>query len=54
MHGLALNVNTDMSPFRLINPCGITDKDVTSMALELGHEIPLAEVAQTLLQNLNC
>ena len=47
MHGLALNVNTDMSPFRLINPCGITDKDVTSMALESGHEIPLAEVADT-------
>lgn len=48
MHGLALNVNTDMSAFRLINPCGITDKSVTSMALELGHELPLADVARNL------
>ena len=48
MHGLALNVNTDMSAFRLINPCGITDKSVTSMALELGHELCCEDVARNL------
>lgn len=57
MHGLALNVNTDMTAFRLINPCGITDKSVTSMAQELGHELPWGDVARNLSdkihQNLN-
>jgi lipoyl(octanoyl) transferase len=38
MHGLALNVNTDLGYFDLMIPCGIKDKDVTSMALELKQD----------------
>lgn len=51
MHGLALNVNTDMSGFNLINPCGFRDKGVTSMELEVGHPIPLYEVKRSLSQH---
>ncbi len=46
MHGLALNVNTDLTYFQHIIPCGINDADkaVTSMALELGRTVDLEEV----------
>jgi len=44
MHGFALNVNTDLSFFELIIPCGIQNKQVTSMERELGRKVPLAEV----------
>ena len=46
MHGLALNVNTDLSYFSLINPCGFIDKGVTSMEKELGRKINMDEVKQ--------
>ena len=52
MHGLAFNVNTDLSYFNNIIPCGINDKAVTSLEKELGHSVDMAEIEETLLQNL--
>lgn len=52
MHGLALNVNTDMSYFRLINPCGFIDKGVTSMAQELGHTLDFNHVTREVSDSL--
>lgn len=50
MHGLALNVNTDLSYFNYIIPCGIQDSHVTSMKAELGYQLAMQEV-QNKLQN---
>jgi len=48
MHGFALNVNTDLSLFNGIIPCGIKDKAVTSMESELGKNFDIAEVKSIL------
>lgn len=48
MHGFALNVNTDLSYFDHINPCGFTDKGVTSIAKETGREIGMSEIKSDL------
>lgn len=48
MHGLALNINTNLSYFNRINPCGFTDKGVTSLKLEIGREIPIQEAKDKL------
>lgn len=50
MHGLALNVNTDLRYFSYIHPCGFIDKRVTSLQAELRQEIPMDEVRDRLEQ----
>ena len=41
LHGFALNVNLDLSPFQMINPCGLHDVEITSMKNILKHQIPV-------------
>lgn len=52
MHGLAFNVNTDLSYFNYIHPCGFVDKGVTSLQQELGMEVDLSEVKERLSNTL--
>lgn len=49
MHGFAFNVNTDLSHFDAIIPCGIRDKQVTSLSRELGREVPMSEVKEKVM-----
>lgn len=51
MHGFALNVNTDLSYFNNINPCGFVDKGVTSMKKELAKEIDVEQVKNKLYKH---
>jgi len=51
MHGFALNVNTDLTYFEHIVPCGIKGKGVTSLKAELGEEICLDEVKEKLVKH---
>jgi lipoyl(octanoyl) transferase len=51
MHGFAFNVNTDLSYFDHIVPCGIQDKKVTSLKKELGYTIPMTDVKQKVKKN---
>ena len=49
-HGFALNVNTDLTYYRHIIPCGITDRPVTSMTAELGAAVEMATVRDALVR----
>jgi lipoyl(octanoyl) transferase len=53
MHGFAFNVNTDLNYFKNIIPCGIDDKDVTSMQRELGYKVDIEEVKLKLRQHIS-
>jgi lipoyl(octanoyl) transferase len=53
MHGLAFNVSPDLDYFKNIVPCGIDDKDVTSMQRELGHEVDINEVKKILKHHIS-
>jgi len=52
MHGFALNVNTDLSYFGHINPCGFIDKGVTSMEKELGVKVDMEELKLRLKKSI--
>jgi len=52
MHGMAFNVNNDLSYFDYIVPCGIMDKGVTSLAKEVGHKLNMKEVQEILIQKI--
>ena len=51
MHGLALNVNTDLRYFDHIVPCGIQDKQVTSLEKEIGYALDMSEVKERMKQS---
>jgi lipoyl(octanoyl) transferase len=51
MHGFAFNVNTDLAYFNYIIPCGIQNKQVTSLEKELGYKVPLNEVKEQVKRN---
>ena len=53
MHGFAFNVNTDLDYFKNIVPCGIDDKDVTSMKRELGQEVDIRKVKELMKKHLS-
>jgi lipoyl(octanoyl) transferase len=52
MHGLALNINTDLNYFNYINPCGFTDKGVTSLQIETGETQSMDQCKEILFGNI--
>jgi len=49
MHGIALNIDPDMSHFELINPCGMTDVEMTSLVTEMNKQVPFADVVESFI-----
>ena len=52
MHGFAFNVNTNLEYFTFINPCGFTDKGVTSLEKEMGRKQDLSQIKSILYDNM--
>jgi lipoate-protein ligase B len=53
MHGLALNVSTALDYDRLINPCGLTDRGITSLSVQCRRAVTMAEAKRALLEELS-
>ena len=53
MHGFALNVNTNLEPFSLINPCGFSNRRATSMSEILSQDVPIPTVIERLLAHFS-
>ena len=53
MHGLALNVNTELKYFENIIPCGIQGKDVTSIENETNKKVNISDIENKLINNLS-
>ena len=51
-HGLALNVNTDLTPFAWIDPCGIKDCEITSLAREVGRKVSMHQARDQMQRHL--
>ncbi|MFZ1987052.1 MAG: lipoyl(octanoyl) transferase LipB [Desulfatitalea sp.] len=52
-HGLALNVSTDLTPFSWINPCGIQACTMTTLAVEIGEDVPMKAVRSEMAKHLS-
>ena len=53
MHGIALNISTSLDYDRLINPCGFTDRGITSLSAETGRRVTVSEAKSVLLDELS-
>ena len=53
MHGIGFNINSDLSYFNNIIPCGIEDKSVTSLQKELGREVDMNELKNRFKNNFS-
>ena len=53
MHGIGFNINTDLTYFNNIVPCGITDKSVTSLSKELQRDVDMNEVMPVFLKHIS-
>jgi lipoate-protein ligase B len=52
LHGIALNVDTELTYDRIVNPCGLTDRGITSLSVETERTIGIDEAKRILLEEL--